>query len=216
MSLIIRNEKKEDERIVEEITRNAFWNLYAPGCDEHYLVHTMRNHNDFVKELDLVIELDGKIIGNIMYTKAHLINKSENVLQENLDILTFGPVSISPEYQKKGFGKKLISYSLEKVKEMEIPAVVIFGSPSNYCKYGFVSSKKYNISTEDGKFPCAMLIKVFKAEVLRKNSWCYISSDVYDLDLSHFEEYEKTFEPLEKKWQYTQEEFWIYSHSFVE
>ena len=103
--LTIRNEKEEDYKIVEEITRNAFYNLYVPGCVEHYLVHIMRQHEDFIPALDFVAELDGQVIGNIMYTKAKLVD------EEGCEkaILTFGPVSIAPEYQRMGYGT--VSYT---------------------------------------------------------------------------------------------------------
>ena len=92
-NIVIRNEKKEDWETVEKITRQAFYNLYVPGCVEHYLVHIMREHEDFIPELDFVLELDGQVIGNIIYTKAKLID--ENGTEK--EILTFGPVSIHPE-----------------------------------------------------------------------------------------------------------------------
>ena len=92
----IRNEKESDYKAVEEITRKAFYNLYVPGCVEHYLVHTMRGHEDFIPELDFVIELDDQVIGNIMYTKARLVDEAGT----EKEILTFGPVSITPEYQR--------------------------------------------------------------------------------------------------------------------
>lgn len=102
-NIVIRNEKKEDWETVEEITRQAFYNLYVPGCVEHYLVHIMREHEDFIPELDFVLELDGQVIGNIIYTKAKLID--ENGTEK--EILTFGPVSIHPGYQRMGYGKML-------------------------------------------------------------------------------------------------------------
>lgn len=89
----IRNEEETDYEKVEEITRNAFWNLYIPGCIEHYLVHVMRSHTDFLPELDFVIEVNNQVIGNIMYTKAKLTDESG----EEKEILTFGPVCIMPE-----------------------------------------------------------------------------------------------------------------------
>ena len=94
----IRREEPTDYERVEEITRKVFWNLYVPGCYEHYLVHIMRSHEDFVAELDFVIEVDGQVIGNIMYTKARLVDEAG----EEKNILTFGPVSILPEYQRMG------------------------------------------------------------------------------------------------------------------
>ena len=92
--IVIRNEEAHDQPIVEAITRQAFYNIYIPGCVEHYLVHIMRQHEDFVPKLALVLELDGQVIGNIMYTKAKLTD--ENGTEK--EILTFGPVSIHPAY----------------------------------------------------------------------------------------------------------------------
>ena len=133
--LNIRNEKEADRKIVEDITRKAFYNVYVPGCMEHYLVHIMRDHGDFIPELDFVIEHDGQIVGNIMYTKAKLTD--ENGTEK--EILTFGPVSILPECQRKGYGKMLIEHSLNRAAELGYEAVVIFGSPSNYVSSGFKS-----------------------------------------------------------------------------
>ena len=96
--LTIRNETQADRRIVEDITRRAFYNIYVPGCVEHYLVHTMRDHPDFIPELDLVAELDGQVIGNVMYTRASLTDEAGAVKE----ILTFGPVAIAPEHKQIG------------------------------------------------------------------------------------------------------------------
>lgn len=93
----IRNEEERDYPIVEEITRKAFYNMYIPGCVEHYLVHIMRGHEDFIPELDFVAELDGRVIGNIMYTKSRLADEQG----AEKSILTFGSVSILPEHQRK-------------------------------------------------------------------------------------------------------------------
>ena len=100
--LTIRNERPEDYAAVEELTRRAFYNVYVPGCTEHYLVHIMRGHRDFLPELDFVAELDGRLIGNIMYTRSWLTDGDGN----RREVLTFGPVSILPECQRKGYGKQ--------------------------------------------------------------------------------------------------------------
>lgn len=97
----IRNEEEKDYSIVEELTREAFYNQYVPGCVEHYLVHIMRRHKDFIPELDFVLERDGQVIGNIMYTKARLVDEAG----AEKEILTFGPVCVAPKYQRMGYGK---------------------------------------------------------------------------------------------------------------
>lgn len=206
----IRNEKETDYRRVEEITRKAFWNLYAPGCDEHYLVHIMRTHKDFIPELDFVIEVDGQVIGNIMYTKAKLIDES-GVEKE---ILSFGPVSILPEYQRRGYGKKLIEYSFEKAAALGYDVIVIFGNPGNYVSLGFKSCKKYNVCLENGIYPTAMLVKELKTGTLDGRKWVYLSP-VFDIDKKEAERFDEGFESWEKKYQPSQEEFYIYSHSVV-
>lgn len=208
----IRNERKKDYKIVEEVTRKAFYNVYTPGCTEHYLVHIMRGHKDFIPELDFVIELDGRVIGNIMYTKARLVDESG----EEKEILTFGPVSIAPEFQRKGYGKKLIEYSFEQAATLGYDVVVIFGSPANYVSCGFKSCKKYNICMENGKYPAAMLVKELVPNVLDGRKWFYYESPVMAVNAEEAQKYDDTLEKIEKKHLPSQEEFYIMSHSFVE
>ena len=208
----IRNERKKDYKIVEEVTRKAYYNVYTPGCTEHYLVHIMRGHKDFIPELDFVIELDGRVIGNIMYTKARLVDESG----EEKEILTFGPVSIAPEFQRKGYGKKLIEYSFEQAAALGYDVVVIFGSPANYVSCGFKSCKKYNICMENGKYPAAMLVKELVPNVLDGRKWFYYESPVMAVNAEEAQKYDDTLEKIEKKHLPSQEEFYIMSHSFVE
>ena len=212
MEYFIRPETKEDERTVEEITRKAFWNIHSPGCNEHYLAYKLRNSRDFINELDLVITHQNQVIGNIMYTRSYIINSD----QQRVETTTFGPVSILPEYQKKGFGFVLIQESMKMAKEMGFPAIIIFGNPHDYCKHGFVGSKKYNIGMENEIFPCGLLIKVFNEKSIQNSKWILHESDSYNIsEDQEFEEYEKRFEPMKKKWKPSQEEFDILSHSIV-
>lgn len=209
--IIIRNETKNDYKEVEKITREAFYNLYIPGCVEHYLVHIMREHEDFIPELDLVIELDGEIIGNIMYTKAKLVDGKGN----KKDILTFGPLCILPKYQRKGYGKKLLEESFKRAIKMGYDTIVIFGSPSNYVSSGFKSCKKYNICMEKDVFPTAMMVKELIPNKLDGRRWTYQGSSVMHIDETEAENYDSTLEKLEKKYKVTQEEFYILSHSTI-
>ncbi len=208
----IRNEEKADYKKVEEITRKAFWNLYIPGCIEHYLVHVMRLHEDFLPELALVIEVDNQIIGNIMYTKTKIIDESG----AEKDILTFGPVSILPEYQRKGYGKKLMEYSFEQAVALGYDVIVIFGSPNNYVSRGFKSCKKYNVCLENGTYPAAMLVKELKPDVLDGRKWVYHQSPVFEIDEQKAQRFDADLESLEKKYQPSQEEFYIHSHSIIQ
>lgn len=208
----IRNEEETDYERVEEITRKSFWNLYIPGCMEHYLVHVMRSHKDFIPELDLVIDVDNQIIGNIMYTKTKLIDASG----EEKDILTFGPVSILPEYQRMGYGKKLIEYSFEQAAALDYDVIVIFGNPDNYVSRGFKSCKKYNVCLENGTYPAAMMVKELKPDVLDGRKWVYYQSPVFEIDEQEAGRFDEGLEHLEKKYQPSQEEFFIHSHSIIQ
>lgn len=212
MNINIRNERKSDYEKVEEITRKAFYNLYVPGCTEHYLVHIMRSHKDFIPELDFVIERNGEILGNIMYTRTSLTDESG----AEKDILTFGPVCISPEYQRKGLGKRLIEYSFKKAAELGYDTIVIFGSPGNYVSCGFKSCKKYNVCLEDGVFPAAMLVKELSQGVLDGRRWSYHQSCLFDdFDEGKARQYDDSLEPMEKKYTASQEEFYINSNSVL-
>lgn len=209
--LKIRKETEADYQRVEEITRKAFYNMYMPGCVEHYLVHIMRSHRDFIPELDFVLELDGEVVGNIMYTKAKLTDENG----QEKEIVTFGPVSVLPEYQRKGYGKQLIEYSFEKAAALGYEAVVIFGSPANYVSRGFQSCRKYKVCVENGTYPAAMLVKELVPGALDGRTWTYKESPAMQIreeDAKHFDD---TLEKMEKKWQPSQEEFYILSNAVL-
>lgn len=211
MKLLIRNETENDYRAVEEITREAFWNLYSPGCVEHYLVHEMRAHSDFLPELDFVAEWDGKLVGNIMYTKAWLVAETGKAM----DILTFGPISVLPEYQRKGIGSALIQHTRELAIQQGARAIVIFGDPHNYCKLGFKSSKDLGISDLNGEYPYGLLALELAAEALAGHAWKYRYSAVYEVDEQAAAEYDQGFEKKEKGVQYSQEIFSIAFRAYL-
>lgn len=189
----IRLEKENDYFEVENLTREAFWNIYRPGCIEHLVIHNLRKDSCFVKELDYVIELDNKIIANIVYAKGKL--KLENGTIK--DILLFGPVSVLPEYQKMGYGEKLINYTMEKAKKLGYEAIVITGNPDYYKKYGFESCSKYNIyyegmnKTDEAPF---FMIKVLDDKKINELKGVYSDPECYTkIDKKELEEFEKLF-----------------------
>lgn len=143
--IIIRLEKQEEYREVENLVRESFWNVYRPGCSEHYVIHVLRNDPDFVKELDFVMELDGRIIGQNMFMKT-VINADGG---GDIPILTMGPIGITPELKRRGYGKKLLDYSLEKAAEMGFGAVLFEGNIGFYGKSGFDYASKFGIRYHD-------------------------------------------------------------------
>lgn len=214
MDIIIRSETPADYRAVETLTRESFWNVYKPGADEHYFVHTMRSHPDFIPELAFVAEKDGEIIGNIMYTKAWL--EDENGRRK--EILSFGPLCVHPAYQRQKVGKLLIEHSFDAARKMGYDVNINFGNPGNYVSRGFVSCKKKNVSfVVPGNYPTALLVAELVPGVLEGRKWMYVASTAADCceDTAAVEAFDATFPPKEKAWAPSQEEFYIYSHSSV-
>ena len=212
--LKIRIETESDHRQVEELTREAFWNVYKPGADEHYYVHKMRSHPDFIPELAFVVEHEGRIIGNIMYTKAWL----EDERGERKEILSFGPISVAPEFQRRKIGKLLIEHSFARAREMGFDVNINFGNPGNYVSRGFVSCKKKDVSfVVPGNYPTALLVCELVPGALDGKKWMYIPSSAADCceDANAVEAFDASFEPREKAWMPSQEEFYIYRHSSV-
>lgn len=212
MDLLIRNEQPQDHFEVENLTRQAFWNLYFPGCCEHYLAHVMREHPDFVSDMDFVAVSDGKIIGNIMYTRSHIIDESG----KKIDTLSFGPFSVLPEFQHKGVGTALLEHSKKIAIEKGCPAITIYGDPHNYCKHGFKCSKDMNVSSPEGKYPYGLLVLELEKVRLDGHKWKCYQSDVYNIDQNQVEQFDKQFEPKEKGYKHSQYLFSMAIRAFIE
>lgn len=200
--MIIRKETEADYSKVEELVREAFWNQYFPGCDEHYLCHILRDHKDFIPELDYVVEIDNQIVGSIMYTHSYLIHDEEKV-----HTLSFGPLCIHPKYQRKGLGTLLIEKTKALAIDMGIPAIIIYGDPHNYCKHGFKNGKDYEVSNMDGEYPLGLLVLELQKDFFGKKKLKAQQSDVFVFDQDKVDEFDKRFPVKEKRWQYSQELF---------
>ena len=154
---------------------------------------------------------EDKIVGSIMYAKSRLEDESGNILQT----ATFGPICVHPKYQRQGIGGALIAHSGKVALEMGYKIVIIHGAPHNYCKHGFKGSKDLNISDPDGKYPYSLLVLELEKGHLEGRRWKYLDSPVYDFDPAAAEEFDKQFEPREKEYRYSQEEFHIACRSYV-
>lgn len=203
MNIIIRNEEEKDYKKVEEVAIESFWNLYFPGCSEHVAIHRLRNHKDFIKELSFVIEVDGEIVGSIFYSKAKIISNDKEVNE----VIAFGPVNIHPKYHRKGLGKKLITHSISKAKELGYKAIFTLGYNYHYEPYGFVGSKKYNVSMGDGKFYKGLLALELFDDALDNISGYIEFSEALEPTIEEIEEYNKNFKLKEKKITESQKEF---------
>jgi putative acetyltransferase len=213
MEILLRNEEERDYRRVEELTREAFWNLYVPGCNEHYLVHVMRSHRDFIGSLDFVAIVDGEIVGNIMYTRSWLADESG----ARMDILTFGPVSVLPAYQGKGIGSRLITHTLAVARDRGEKAIAIYGHPRNYCRHGFRNGKDLGVSDREGRYPYGLLVLELAEGALKGHAWKYHDSELFHgLGAEDAEAYDGGFPAKEKGYRHTQEEFSIACRAFLE
>ncbi len=142
---IIRLEEKKDYRDVENLVRESFWNVYRPGCSEHYVIHVLRDDPAFVPELDFVMEKDGRLIGQNMFMRT-VIDSDDG---RRIDVLTMGPIGIIPELKRKGYGKILLDYSLKRAAELGFGAVLFEGNIDFYGKSGFDFSSKFGIRYHD-------------------------------------------------------------------
>ena len=186
----IRLEEEKDYKEVENITREAFWNKYRPGCFEHLVIHNMRNDDSFIKELDYVIEVDNKLIGNIVYAKSTL--RYDDGTQR--DTLIFGPVSILPEYQSLGYGKSLIEFTMNKAKELGYKEILITGNNNYYKKYGFVSASLHQIYYEGiPRNDEAPFFMIYKFSDYEDKPCTYSDPQCYNIDERELEEFDKQF-----------------------
>ena len=199
----IRLEQPCDYREVEVLTREAFWNVYRPGCTEHFVLNRFRNNPDFIPELDLVMEVDGKIIGHIMFSKAELV-LDEGTSQQSW---TFGPISIHPDYKRKGYGLKLLNYALDKVREMGIGFLCMEGNINFYKHAGFgLASKKgihYHAEPRDAEVPYFLAQELIpgwlKSNGIEEATYCPPKGYfVADENPEAFAAYEATFPAKEK------------------
>mgnify|MGYP003314308590 CR=1 FL=1 len=194
---LIRQEHKKDYRVVEELVREAFWNVYRPGCQEHYVLHCFRSAKDYVPELALVMEVEGNIIGQIMFVRTEL----ELEDGKTLPIMTFGPISIATQYKRQGYGLALLNFALTKAQEMGVGAVAMAGDIDFYGKAGFVPAKNLGIHYADDWDADYFLAKELQTGFLDGVKGIYHDPKGYFVcvkDAEGFAKYEASFPYKEK------------------
>ena len=194
---IIRLEREEEYREVEELVRDSFWNVYRPGCLEHYVLHQLRKDPAFVRELDFVMEMDGHIIGQNIFMRAQI--RADD--GRNIPIMAMGPICIRNDLKRKGFGKILLDYSLERAAEFGCGALCFEGNIAFYGKSGFTYAGKYGIRYHDlpegadsSFFLCKELIPGYLDGVTGE----YTPPAGYFVDEAEADDFDKTFTPKEK------------------
>ena len=191
-NIIIRSEKKEEQREVENLVREAFWNVYRPGCSEHYVLHVLRNDPDFIPELNFVMEKDGELIGQNMF--MHAVIEADD--GRKIPVLTMGPIGIAPEWKRHGYGKMLLDYSLQKAADMGFSAVLFEGNIDFYGKSGFDYAEKFGIRYHDlpeGADASFFLCKELIEGCLDGVTGVYQTPAGYYVEDSDVEEFDKDF-----------------------
>ena len=193
----IRYEQQNDYSEVENLVREAFWNVYRPGCSEHYVIHVLRDDPAFIKELDFVMEKDGRLIGQNMFMKTVIEADDGRVIP----VLTMGPIGITPELKRKGYGESLLDFSLEKATELGYGAVLFEGNIEFYGKSGFTYAREFGIryhdlpaDADDSFFLCKELIPGYLDGI----TGVYQTPQGYYVDDSDVEEFDKAFPPKQK------------------
>ena len=196
-TIVIRREEEKDYRAVEHLTREAFWNVYRPGCAEHYVLHCFRRDPAFVPELDLVMERNGDLIGQVMYVRAEVACDDG----QSLPVMTFGPICIAPAYKRKGYGKKLLDASMEQAKKLGCGALVIEGNIDFYGKSGFTPALRSGIRYADDPEAEYLLAKELIPGYLAGIKGVYRDPAGYfaaEKDPAAFEAYDAEFPEKEK------------------
>jgi len=190
----IRMERELDWYNVELMTQHAFWNKHHLGCNEHYLVHKLRKHKDYLPELSRIAVKDGEVIGSIMYSKSKVIDE-----KETHHIISFGPLCVDPRWQGCGVGELLLRETMTLAKNKGYKGIVIFGEPDYYPRMGFMPCDEFNITTSDGKnFDAFMGIELIK-DGMKDIKGKFHGSEVFEnLPTEEVEEYNKNFPPLKK------------------
>ncbi len=195
--VIIRLERKKERRAVENLVREAFWNVYRPGCLEHYVLHCLRNHPDFISELNFVLEKDGKIIGQNVFVRAAIRTDDGR----DISIAAMGPICIAPEFKRRGYGKILLDYTLEKAREYGIKALCLEGDIGFYGKSGFDYAGNFGIryhGLPEGMDDSFFLCKELEPGYLDGITGEYANPEVYFVDEKQAEAFDKAFPPKEK------------------
>jgi predicted N-acetyltransferase YhbS len=194
---VIRREKPEDYDAVENLVRESFWNVYRPGCSEHYVLHVLRNDPAFIKELDFVMEKDGEIIGQNMFMRT-VINSDSGT---DVPVLTMGPICITPALKRRGYGKKLLDYSLSEAAKLGFGAVLFEGNIAFYGKSGFDYAGRFGIRYHDlpeGADSSFFLCKELVPGYLGGVTGVYQTPQGYYVSDADVEEFDKAF-PFKEK-----------------
>lgn len=194
MDMELRPERPSDYRETENVIREAFWNHYAPGCNEHYMVHIMRDCPTFVPELNYVAVHDGRIIGHAVYLKS--VIKGDD--GKDYEVLSLGPIAIAPEYQRKGVGGRLIERTRQLARKMGFRAILLCGDPDYYTRQGFVPAEQLGIRTAEDMYAVFLHVCELYENALSGIRGRYIEDSIYEVDESAAAGFDREFPEKER------------------
>ncbi len=187
----IREEKISEYRETEQVVQEAFWNVYAPGCSEHYLVHRMRQCPGFVPALDLVAVEKGKIVGHVANVESYIAGDDGNRYQ----VLSLGPIAVLPQHQRAGVGSQLIAQVKRRGKQLGYRAILLCGDPAYYTKQGFEAAEMYRIRNGENQFADALLVCSLYEGALEQMAGIYYEDSIYQVDPAAVKEFDRQFPP---------------------
>ncbi len=190
--ILIRKEKTNEFRTVENLVREAFWDVYRPGCNEHLLVHRLRNSSIHLPELSFTAEVDGRLAGAIFCSKAVIRRKDGG----GQCVLTFGPLAVAPEFQRQGVGKALMEHTVKQAHSLDYPAIVIYGSPAYYSRFGFEPGEKYGVTDAEGVFRESLQLLPLKREICLAG--CLEENSLYRISPEDICRFDAEFPPRQK------------------
>ncbi len=194
MDIELRLEKPSDYAETENVVREAFWNVYAPGCCEHYLVHVIRESHNFVRELDFVAVSEDQIVGCVMFVKGTVLG-DDGVTHE---VLTLGPLAVLPSFQNKGIGRRLIEHAQIEAARQGYKAIILCGEPRYYARAGFEAAEKFGIRTAENNYFAALQVYPIQKGGLDSLSGRYTEDAIYNIDERAAAEFDLNFAPKER------------------
>lgn len=191
MDINLRLERQEDYFAVENLTRDAFWGFTRPTCDEHYLAHILRKSKEFIPELDFVAEIDGELAGNIMYSKAKVVDGTG----AEHEVITFGPLSVLPKFQSAGVGAALMRHTIMHAAQLGYKAIIFYGHPDYYARFGFQSAKLFDVTTPDGSnFDAFMAMELYPS-ALEGISGEFYEASLFNINEEDVQKFDLNFPP---------------------
>lgn len=194
MAIVLRLEEEKDYFVTENITREAFWDVYHPGSSEHLVLHQLRKSPAFVRKLDFVACDAGSIVGNVVCSKAKVVSEQG----EAFEVLCLGPLSVLPAYQRQGIGSLLIRKTIEEAWKLGYKGIVIYGSPFYYPRFGFVDAQKYGIKTSTGENFDYFMALSLSPDSLDGIAGNFYEDEAFKVKDEELEEFERAFPPKEK------------------